>query len=87
MSARNRLLLLPLVPVLAAAWLTPAAAAPPPGPCANQAAIHVPGAEVQRVECQTDLSATALAAKGRSAVTTASIPSGSPSRSCGSGIR
>src|SRR3954469_9680213 len=66
MSARNRLLLLPLVPVLAAAWLTPAAAAPPAGPCANQAAISVPGAEFQRVECQRDLSATVLAAKGRS---------------------
>jgi hypothetical protein len=66
MSARNRLLLLPLVPVLAAAWLTPAAAAPPPVPCANQDAIHVPGAALQRVECQPDLSATVLAAKGRS---------------------
>ncbi|TFV85872.1 tannase/feruloyl esterase family alpha/beta hydrolase [Blastococcus sp. CT_GayMR16] len=29
-------------------------------------AIQVPGAELQRAECQTDLSATALAAKGRS---------------------
>src|SRR4051812_19499056 len=66
MSARNRPLLLPLVPVLAAAWLPPAAAAPPAGPCANQAAISVPGAEFQRVECQRDLSATVLAAKGRS---------------------
>jgi hypothetical protein len=66
MSARNRLSLLPLVPLLVAAWVTPAAAAPPPGPCANQAAIHVPGAQLQRVECETDLSATALSAKGRS---------------------
>jgi hypothetical protein len=66
MSARNRLLLLPLVPVLLAAWVTPAAAAPAPAPCANQAAIHVPGAQLQRVECETDLSATALSLKGRS---------------------
>jgi hypothetical protein len=66
MSARNRLLLVPLVPVLLAAWVTPAAAAPPPGPCANQAAIHVPGAQLQRVECEADLSATALSLKGRS---------------------
>jgi Tannase and feruloyl esterase/3HB-oligomer hydrolase (3HBOH) len=56
----------PLVPVLLAAWVTPAAAAPPPGPCANQAAIHVPGAQLQRVECEADLSATALSLKGRS---------------------
>jgi hypothetical protein len=74
MSARSRVLLLPLVAVLLVATLTdamltaPAAAAPKPpaGPCANAAAIRVPGAEFQRVECQTDLSATALAAKGRS---------------------
>src|SRR4051812_7775665 len=66
MSARNRLLLVPLVPLLIAAWVTPAAATPAPGPCANQAAIRVPGAEFQRVECQPDLSATRLAAIGRS---------------------
>lgn len=66
MSARSRLLLVPLVPLLVATWLTPAAATPAADPCANQAAIQVPGAEFQRVECQPDLSATALAAKGRS---------------------
>jgi hypothetical protein len=61
----RRSLLLPLVPVLVASWLTaPAAAAAEP--CANMAAIQVPGAEQQRVECQPDLSATALAAIGRS---------------------
>ena len=68
---RRRLLLAPLVPVLVASWLTaPAAAAPPAtgasGACANAAAIKVPGAELQRVECHSDLSATALSAKGRS---------------------
>jgi hypothetical protein len=63
MSARHRLPLLPLVPLLVAAWVTPAAAA---DPCANASAIHVPGAELQRVECEADLSATALSAKGRS---------------------
>ncbi|MFL6097036.1 MAG: hypothetical protein ACJ71Y_16415, partial [Blastococcus sp.] len=63
MSARHRLPLLPLVPLLVAAWVTPAAAA---DPCANASAIHVPGAELQRVECEDDLSATALSAKGRS---------------------
>ena len=69
MSARSRVLLLPLVAVLLVVGLTaPAAAAPKPpaGPCANAGEIHVPGAEFQRVECQTDLSATVLAAKGRS---------------------
>jgi hypothetical protein len=68
MSARSRLLLVPLVPLLLVMGLTPAAAAPkpPPGPCANQAAIKVPGAELQRVECQPDLSAAALSAIGRS---------------------
>jgi hypothetical protein len=66
MSARSRLLLVPLVALLVAAWVTPAAATPAADPCANQAALHVPGAEFQRVECQPDLSATALAAKGRS---------------------
>jgi hypothetical protein len=66
MSARRRLLL-PLVPLLIASWLTtPAAAAG--GPCENAEAIQVPGAELQRVECHADLSATALAAKGRSDV-------------------
>src|SRR3954463_1700228 len=70
LSARNRLLMLPLVPLLATAWLTPAQAAPkaPPAPCANLGAINVPGAALQRVECQPDLSATVLAAKGRSDV-------------------
>ena len=62
MSARNRLLLVPLVPLLVAAWVTPAAAAPA-DPCANAAALHVPGAELQRVSCETDLSATVLATK------------------------
>jgi hypothetical protein len=66
MFSPRRLLLLPLVPVLVAAWLTTPAAAAPPGPCANLAAIRVPGAQLQRVECQADLSATALAAIGRS---------------------
>ena len=71
MSARSRLLLVPLVPLLLVMGLTPAAAAPkpPPGPCANQAAIKVPGAELQRVECQPDLSAAALSAIGRSDAT------------------
>ena len=66
MYSPRRLLLLPLVPLLVASWLTTPAAATPAGPCANLEAIQVPGAELQRVECQTDLSATALAAKGRS---------------------
>ena len=66
MFSPRRLLLLPLVPLLVASWLTTPAAATPAGPCANLEAIQVPGAELQRVECQTDLSATALAAKGRS---------------------
>src|SRR5690348_16667116 len=66
MSARNRLLLLPLVPVLLAAWVTPAAAASEPGPCANQAAIRVPGAEKQQISCEPDLSATVLTTKGES---------------------
>jgi hypothetical protein len=66
MSSRFRWLLLPLVPLLVASWLTVPAAAAPAGPCPNPEAIQVPGAEFQRVECQTDLSATALAAKGRS---------------------
>ena len=35
-------------------------------PCSNADAIRVPGAELQRVECQPDLSATALSAVGRS---------------------
>jgi len=65
MFSPRRLLLLPLVPLLVAAWIAPAAATPA-GPCADLEAIQVPGAELQRVECQTDLSATALAAKGRS---------------------
>jgi hypothetical protein len=69
MIARRRSLLLSLVPLLAASWLTtPVAAAAPvaPAPCANLEAIDVPGAELQRVECHTDLSAASLAAKGRS---------------------
>src|SRR3954465_9644575 len=65
MSARNRLLLMPLVPLLVAAWVSPAAAAPA-GPCANQAAIHVPGAQLQRVSCEPDLSATVLSTKDES---------------------
>ena len=57
---------LPLVPLLVAAWLTPAAATPRPARAPTPTRSTVPGAELQRVECQTDLSATALAAKGRS---------------------
>jgi hypothetical protein len=65
MFSARRLTLLPLVPVLVASWLaTPAAATG--GPCANAGAIQVPGAELQRVECHDDLSATTLAATGRS---------------------
>jgi hypothetical protein len=60
----RRSLLLSLVPLLVASWLTtPAAAAEP---CANLAAIRVPGAAMQRAECQPDLSALTLSAKGRS---------------------
>ena len=59
-------LLLPLVPVLVASWLTTPAAAAPAGRAPTRDAIQVPGAELQRVECHDDLSATALAAKGRS---------------------
>src|ERR1700712_881355 len=66
MSVRRRMLPLVLAPILAGAWLTSPAAATTTGPCSNQSAIHVPGAALQRVECQTDLSAVALAAKGRS---------------------
>jgi hypothetical protein len=66
MSLRRRFLPLVLAPVLAGAWLTSPAAAATAGPCSNQEAIQVPGAALQRVECQTDLSAAALAAKGRS---------------------
>src|SRR4051812_46745452 len=66
MSARNPLLLVPLVPLLIAAWVTPAAATPAPGPCANQAAIHVPGAQLQRVSCEPALSATVLSTKDES---------------------
>jgi hypothetical protein len=62
----RRLLLLPLVPLLVTSWLAVPAAAAPPEPCANADAIAVPGAELQRVECHDDLSATALAAEGRS---------------------
>jgi len=40
-------------------WAEPAGAAPG-GPCANQRLIVVPGAERQRVDCLTDLSASAL---------------------------
>jgi len=65
LPARRRLLL-PLVPLLVASWLTTPAGAAPAAPCANADAIQVPGAELQRVECHDDLSATALAAKGRS---------------------
>ena len=66
MFSPRRLLLLPLVPVLVASWITTPASAAPAEPCANPETIQVPGAELQRVECQPDLSATALAAKGRS---------------------
>src|SRR4051812_19342884 len=65
MSARNRLLLVPLVPLLVAAWVSPAAASPA-GPCANVSAIHVPGAQMQRVSCEPDLSATVLSTKDES---------------------
>src|SRR4051812_46279961 len=65
MSARNRLLLMPLVPLLVAAWVSPAAASPA-GPCAHVSAIHVPGAQMQRVSCEPDLSATVLSTKDES---------------------
>jgi hypothetical protein len=66
MLFRRRMLPLLLASLLTAAWLTSPAAAAPSGPCRNQQAIRVPGAALQRVECQSDLSAVALAAKGRS---------------------
>ena len=68
MIARRRMLLLVLVPLLMASWLTApvAAAAPASPPCRNMNAIQVPGAELQRVECHSDLSALGLSAKGRS---------------------
>ncbi|MDP9427662.1 MAG: tannase/feruloyl esterase family alpha/beta hydrolase, partial [Actinomycetota bacterium] len=72
MKTRRRSLLLSLVPLLAASWLTaPVAAAAPaaPAPCANLEAIDVPGAELQRAECHADLSADGLAGKGRSDAT------------------
>ena len=47
------LLALPAVPAVAA------------GPCDNADRIKVPGADLQRVECQPDLGTTALSLKGR----------------------
>ena len=64
--SRRRWLLLPLVPLLVTSWLTVPASAAPAEPCANLAALDVPGAEFQRAECHPDLSALALSAKGRS---------------------
>ncbi len=56
-----------LAAVLAAPLIVlPSQAAGAADPCANAGAIRVPGAELQRVECQSDLSATVLSAKGRS---------------------
>lgn len=43
----------------------PAAPAQAAGPCENADRLTVPGAELQRVECQRDLSTTALVAVGR----------------------
>jgi hypothetical protein len=53
---------------LLALALTPLAASAQeaPDPCANADALQVPGADKQVVTCHNDLSATALAAKGRS---------------------
>jgi hypothetical protein len=58
------LLALALAPLPALA--APASAQPAPEPCANQDVLQVPGAEMQRVECHSDLTATTLVAKGRS---------------------
>ncbi len=65
MRSRRRLLLLSRAPLLLSPLVAlPSAAAA--DPCAGAGAIAVPGAELQRVECHTDLSATALSVKGRS---------------------
>jgi hypothetical protein len=64
---RSALAALIAAPLLVPTLLTaPAAAAAAADPCANAGAIAVPGAELQRVECQPDLSATALSLIGRS---------------------
>ena len=66
MSLRRRLFPVLMAPILTGAWLSSPASASTAGPCGNQQAIHVPGAALQRAECQTNLSAVALAATGRS---------------------
>ena len=68
MTARRRLALLALVPALIAPVLAlPAATAgAADGACPGAGTVDVPGAAMQRVECQPDLSATALSAIGRS---------------------
>lgn len=64
---RSALAALIAAPLLVPTLLTvPGAAAAAVDPCANAGAIAVPGAELQRVECQPDLSATALSVIGRS---------------------
>ncbi len=65
MPGRRRLALLALVPALVAPALALPAAADN-GACADMGRVDVPGAAHQRVECQPDLSATALSAIGRS---------------------
>ena len=63
----RRLLFLPLLPLIAAPLLGfPATSATAAAACPEGSAIAVPGAELQRVECHADLSATALSAVGRS---------------------
>ena len=55
--------------LLAAVLLAPLLAVPAAtaaGPCDRQEALQVPGAGMQVVTCQTDLSAVALSANGRS---------------------
>jgi hypothetical protein len=61
----SAVLLTPLL-ALPAAAAKPAPEPAPSVPCDRADAIAVPGAELQRVECHTDLSATALSLKGRS---------------------
>ena len=67
MSLRRRLAPLLVAPLLVTPLLTPPAAAD--AACAGLSEVQVPGAALQRVECQPDLSATALAAIGRSDAT------------------
>ena len=68
MLSRRRLALLPVVTALLAPLLGLPAAASADDTCPGAGSIRVPGAEHQRVECQADLSATTLAAIGRSDV-------------------